>query len=179
MNNQKLKNFFMFVQKLKIINRKGWLIKTDIKKVESVADHSYSATTMAMVCSDILKLDTEKVMKMMLIHDLPESIIGDLLPGLNPNKSREENDAMIKIINILPKEIQDDYIEIWKELRKSESKEAILVHEIDKLELMMQLLAYKEHLSKKSIKEFLRSSESKINSKLTRDIFDNIVYELE
>ena len=86
---------------------------------------------------------------------------------------------MIKIINNLPKEIQDDYIEIWEELRKSESKEAILVHEIDKLELMMQLSSYKEHLSKKSIKEFLRSSESKINSKLTRDIFDNIVYELE
>ena len=39
----------------------------------------------------------------------------------------------------------------WEELRKSESKEAILVHEIDKLELMMQLSSYKEHLSKKSI----------------------------
>ena len=81
MNIKNLIKFFLHIENLKTVKRKGWIIKSKVKEVESVAEHSYAATSIAMIISDLVGLNTEKVMKMMLIHDLPEGIIGDLVPG--------------------------------------------------------------------------------------------------
>ena len=80
-------------------------MKSTAEDIESVADHSYAATTIAMIISDLAEMNTEKVMKMMLIHDLPEAIIGDLLPGENPNKDTEENKAINDILRNLPNSV--------------------------------------------------------------------------
>ena len=53
---------------LKTIQRKGWKDKLGLKNVESVADHSYSMTIMSMVLSDLLALDTNKILKMALLQ---------------------------------------------------------------------------------------------------------------
>ena len=71
MNIKELKEFFLHVETLKTVRRKGWTIKSRVKEVESVADHSYAATSIAMIISDLVGTNTEKVMKMMLMHDLP------------------------------------------------------------------------------------------------------------
>src|ERR687898_573546 len=80
MDNYKFNNLIEYILKLKNIKRTGWLSKAKILRAESVADHSYSLTALSMVFSDFLGLDTEKVIKMCIIHDLAESIIGDYMP---------------------------------------------------------------------------------------------------
>ena len=93
MNIKNLIKFFLHIENLKTVKRKGWIIKSKVKEVESVAEHSYAATSIAMIISDLVGLNTEKVMKMMLIHDLPEGIIGDVIPGENTNKDSDEEDV--------------------------------------------------------------------------------------
>ncbi len=174
MNVKNLRVFFQHIESLKNVKRKGWIIKSDVKEVESVADHSYAATSMAMIISDLAGTNTEKVMKMMLIHDLPEVIIGDLIPGEDINKDIEEGKAIKNILKNLPEKMQIEYSEIWKEFKVNKTKEAQLVHEIDKLELIIQLFLYKEFMTEESFSEFLQSSEKNIkfdlNKKLLREI---------
>jgi len=76
-------DFFKNALNLKNISRQGWIDKLSIKDPESVADHSYSMAIMAMVISDLENYDSEKILKMVLLHDLAESKIGDFTPESN------------------------------------------------------------------------------------------------
>ena len=70
-----------------MVQRQGWIDELSIKNSESVADHTYSMAIIGMVLSDSQKYNTEKILKMILIHDLAESITGDFTPE---QKSKEE-----------------------------------------------------------------------------------------
>ena len=66
-------DFFYIVSELKKVQRKGWHDKVGITHPESVADHSYGTAIMAMIFSDNSgSLNTERIMKMALLHDLAE-----------------------------------------------------------------------------------------------------------
>ncbi|MFB5599640.1 MAG: HD domain-containing protein [Nitrososphaeraceae archaeon] len=140
-------NIDIFIQSifmLKKIKRTGWLVKGKILDGESIADHSYSLSALCMIFSDIMGLDTHKVLKMCIIHDLAESIIGDIMPGEVPDKEKKfkENEAMKSILFSLPSSIKISYMKIWKEFLSNGSKEARLVHNLDKLEMMLQAKEY-------------------------------------
>lgn len=179
MNIKNLIKFFLHIENLKTVKRKGWIIKSKVKEVESVAEHSYAATSIAMIISDLVGLNTEKVMKMMLIHDLPEGIIGDLVPGENANKDMDEEEAIRSILGSLPDKMQIDYTEIWNEFKMNKTKESQLVHEIDKLELIIQLSLYRDRMSKEAFNEFLQSSEKIIEFDLNRELLNEILKEIE
>ena len=132
-----------------------------------------------MIISDLVGLNTEKVMKMMLIHDLPEGIIGDLVPGENANKDMDEEEAIRSILGSLPDKMQIDYTEIWNEFKMNKTKESQLVHEIDKLELIIQLSLYRDRMSKEAFNEFLQSSEKIIELDLNRELLNEILKEIE
>ena len=171
--------FFLHVEDLKTVKRKGWIIKSKVKEVESVAEHSYAATSIAMIISDLAGTNTEKVMKMMLIHDLPEGIIGDVIPGENTNKDSDEEDAISTILGILPDKMRIDYTEIWNEFKMNKTKEAQIVDEIDKLELIIQLSSYRDRMSKEAVNEFLQSSEKIIELDLNRELLNEILKEIQ
>ena len=179
MNIKNLIKFFLHIENLKTVKRKGWIIKSKVKEVESVAEHSYAATSIAMIISDLVGLNTEKVMKMMLIHDLPEGIIGDLVPGENANKDMDEEEAIRSILGSLPDKMQIDYTEIWNEFKMNKTKESQLVHEIDKLELIIQLSLYRDRMSKEAFNEFLQSSEKIIEFDLNRELLNEILKEIK
>ena len=80
-----LLHFFREAGKLKTLVRAGWTRK-GVPAPESVAEHSFRMVLMAMVLGDRQDLDTLKLVKMCLIHDLPEVIAGDITPhdGITP-----------------------------------------------------------------------------------------------
>ena len=96
--------FFKAAANLKTVQRQGWIKKLSITNPESVADHSYSMALMSMVISDSEHYNSEKVLKMVLLHDLAESEIGDFTPEQikKEHKDRIENNAFNKIIQTLP-----------------------------------------------------------------------------
>ena len=149
-----IEKFFEKVLELKNIPRQGWKEKLEIDNPESVADHSYSTTVLSMILSDMKGLDSEKIIRMALLHDLAESIIGDITPEhiTKNEKIAKENHAINKILKNLPNEIAKPYFEIWNDYQKKSSKEAILLHEIDKLEMAFQAKFYqkKRHIKRKA-----------------------------
>jgi putative hydrolase of HD superfamily len=160
-----LVEFFQTVLKLKSIPRQGWKDKLGMKNPESVADHCYSMTVMAMIVSDLKKLDTEKIIKMSLLHDLAETVTGDLVPDQEskPEKKKLENLAMKAILGNLAKSQKSQYWKIWQEYQRNSSKEAQLLHQIDKLEMAIQATEYKKDgFSKKQLAPFLKSAKTTI-----------------
>ncbi len=55
-----INEFFETAANLKNTPRKGWVEKLGIDSPESVADHCYITTLMAMIISDLQNLDTKK-----------------------------------------------------------------------------------------------------------------------
>lgn len=136
--------FFHSVLKLKSTKRAGWVSKVQVEDAESVADHTFSMATIAMLLSDMLGFDTHKVIKMVLMHDLAESIVGDYMPGDvdTLQKLAKEKKAMEFILSGLPKEVREKYEEIWLEYLYNRTEIARFVHRIDKLEMALQANQY-------------------------------------
>lgn len=172
-------DFFYLVSELKKIPRKGWISKVGIEHPESVADHSYGTAVMAMILSDSQKLDTEKILKMALLHDLAESITGDFMPEeiSKENKKVAEEDAMKEIFSKLPNNLAEQYEKIWQEYTHAITKESILLHEIDKLEMAIQAAKYSsEGFSNEKLSLFVESAKKEIKSKELLDILDTLSY---
>jgi len=156
-----INEFAYFVSELKNVKRSGWKYKLNLDHVESVADHTYAMTTLGMVISDLHGLNTEKIMKMSLLHDLAESITGDIMPDqmTKDEKYMKENNAILTILGKLPNELTKMYSKIWEEMQKKESDEAKFVHDLDKLELAIQAKSYqKSGIDEKKINPFLDSA---------------------
>jgi putative hydrolase of HD superfamily len=145
MKKQKIPiRFFQFVLQLKYVKRAGWVSKVRVSDPESVADHTYSMCAISMVLSDMMRLDTERVMKMVILHDLAESITGDYMPGQINKKQKllQEKKAMNLILYCLPADIRSDYKKIWQEYNSNKTDVARFVHRVDKLEMMLQAKQY-------------------------------------
>ena len=171
-------DFFKTAVNLKKIQRQGWIDKLSISNPESVADHSYSMAVIGMVLSDMENQNSEKILKMILLHDLAESIIGDFTPEQIPSeeKTKLENNAFEKIIENLPTPIKTNYREIWKEYQDNISDESKLVHQIDKLEMALQAKTYqKEGNSKEGISSFFKSAEKDITEPKLKELFRKII----
>ena len=153
--------FFQYVLQLKSVKRAGWVSKVHVNNPESVADHTFSMCAISMVLSDMLGLDTEKVMKMVILHDLAESITGDYMPEeiTKRHKLSQEKKAMNSILYSLPSNIRSNYIKIWQEYILNKTHVARFVHRIDKMDMILQARRYaKQGYSRKLLAHFYNSA---------------------
>ena len=176
--NRMIENFFRNVLLLKTVPRQGWKEKLQIDYPESVADHSYSVATMSMILSDLDELNTEKIIKMALLHDLAESIIGDIIPNklTNDEKIFKENQAMKQILKNLPDKITESYFEIWNDYQNNSSQESNLLHDIDKLEMAFQAKFYQEKgIARDKLLTFFDTAKMEIKNKNLQNLLSNFI----
>lgn len=174
-----LLEFFNIVSELKNIPRKGWKEKLGLSNPESVADHSYTTAVIAMIFSDLNGLDTKKIITMSLLHDLAESITGDLMQEEISKKDKTdlENQTISEIFKKLPKNLEADYTKIWDEYQKAKSKEAQMVHQVDRLEMALQARKYGlEGIPEEKLEMFFESARKEIKSKEILGILEAISY---
>lgn len=170
-----LVSFFRIVCNLKAIKRSGWIHKSNIASPESVADHSYSMCMMSMILAEIMNLDSGYIMKMVIIHDLAESMVGDHMPD---NKSSEEKQlledkAMKKIISKLPNSLRKNYLDIWNEYNDNITVNAKFVHNMDKLEMALQAKEYEfEGYPKEVLQPFIKSATDYISKERFDLVFE-------
>ena len=170
--------FFETAVNLKKISRQGWIDKLSLMNPESVADHSYSMAIMGMVISDLKHYNSEKILKMILLHDLAESKIGDYTPGQigKIKKCELENNAFFDIVKNLPETIRLNYVEIWREYQEENSSESKIVHQIDRLEMILQAKTYEKEgmFEEEQIKPFLESARGDITDPILKELFTKI-----
>jgi putative hydrolase of HD superfamily len=160
-----LSPFFHSVLQLKSVRRAGWVSKVKNKDGESVADHTFSMCAMAMLLSDMLRLDTQRAMKMVILHDLAESTVGDYTPGdvTSRQKLAQEKKAMESILSGLPKKTKLQYEKIWLEYLQNKTSVAKFVHRMDKLEMALQANQYaKQGYARNLLAPFFESAKTAV-----------------
>ncbi|KAK0643395.1 HD domain-containing protein [Cercophora newfieldiana] len=145
--------YFHMLERLKTTKREGWK-RFGIDRGESISDHMYRMSLMTMLCPSELatKLDMAKCMKMCLIHDMAEALVGDITPvdGVaKPEKSRREAETMDYITQRLLGKVEGGDVgktirDIWQEYEDSKTLESTFVHDIDKMELLLQMVEYEK-----------------------------------
>jgi 5'-deoxynucleotidase YfbR-like HD superfamily hydrolase len=171
MENSKLLSLFHNAGKLKCTKRAGW-VRAGITDSESVADHSFRCTFIAMVLGDEFHVDSEKLLKIAVIHDLAECVVGDITPhdGISQEEKKEkEHTACKEIFKDIPN--SQIYLNLWTEYEKQNSPEAILIKNIDKLEMALTALEYQKENPKSDLAEFVDVAESHIDDPKIKQIF--------
>jgi len=164
--------FFAIAGKLKDIKRKGWKEK-EISLPESVADHSYRLALLGMVLAKKLEVDEGKIIRMALVHDLVESETGDIPTPQKKENFEEEKRIATRIFSKI--EDGNEYLGLWEEFELGSSKEAILLAQLDKIEMVMQALEYeKKGIDSKKLDEFWNSAEKEIVDPELKKLFDNL-----
>jgi len=175
-------DFFKTAANLKKISRQGWMDKLSLDNPESVADHSYSMAIIGMVISDLQNYNSEKILKMILLHDLAESKIGDYTPNQlsKEKKDKLENNAFHEIIKNLPNLIKSQYLQIWQEYQENNSAESKIVHQIDKLEMALQAKIYeKDGYSQEKLESFFESANTNITDPKLKELFTKIIKDIQ
>ena len=144
MNTKGLITFLKATGKLKQIKRTGW-VEAGVPDPESVADHIYRTALASMVLADARGLDTSKVVRMALLHDLSEAVTGDLTPKQKPgDHSSAEAQAFTQVISGLDEKQRSHYAELFLEYQAGQTPEAALVHAADKMDMVLQAHEYQE-----------------------------------
>ena len=133
--------FIREIDKLKYIFRKTKLINSD--RPENDAEHSWHLAMMAIVLAGHANepIDLEKVMKMVLIHDIVEIDSGDVFV-YDTTKSHDNFDEELKaarrIFGILPEEQAEEFLNIWIEFEEMKTPESKFARALDRLEPLLQ-----------------------------------------
>ena len=146
--NNKIKNimsFYALCSKLKDTIRKGPLIwNANRKRIESVAEHIYGVQMLAISIYYQFgyKLDLNKVIYMLAIHELEEIEIGDLAfyettKEDKLEKGKNATDLILK--DLIGKE---EISKLLDEYNERKTDEAIFAYHCDKLECDVQMKLY-------------------------------------
>lgn len=155
--------FFHLIERLKTTKREGWR-RFGING-ESISDHMYRMSIMTMFAPPELasKINIPHCTKMALIHDMAESLVGDITPVdthiTKAEKARREAAVMDYITENLLGKVPGASLSaqemkgVFEEYEENKTLEANFVHDIDKMELLLQMVEY-ERSHKVDLTEF-------------------------
>ncbi|XP_033619042.1 HD domain-containing protein 2 [Fukomys damarensis] len=129
----------------KRVPRTGWVYR-NVENPESVSDHMYRMALMAMVTRDD-RLNRDRCIRLALVHDMAECIVGDIAPADNipkEEKHRREEEAMKQITQLLPEDLSKELYDLWEEYETQSSAEARFVKQLDQCEMILQASEYED-----------------------------------
>lgn len=138
---KQLLRFLYDVEGLKMRVRHSWMSNG---RRESVAEHTWRMALMAILFSPYLKksVNLQKVLKIILVHDLTEVLGRDYVAFKNhpTNKQELERKSLIKLTKSLPSNLRKQILSLWEEYESNKSVEAKLAKALDKTEVLIQHL---------------------------------------
>ena len=157
---ERIKNtirFYLLATQLKYKIRSGW-DKThwnvSKERIESIAEHIYGTCILALSIDSEFEthLNIGKVIKMLVLHELGEIVIGDITPfdNITPEEKMEKEHAAIKEVlgDLIKKE---EYFALLLEFDEKKTKEAIYAYHCDKLDADIQAKVYQDMGCQKSL----------------------------
>ncbi len=116
--------------------------RTSSGRPESTAEHTWRLLLWVEVLADLVpELDRLKLMRLALIHDLPEAVSGDIPAPLqrpDQDKSGVERRDLADLTQNLPSQQGADIQALWEEYEAAQSPEAVFIKGLDKLETIAQ-----------------------------------------
>ena len=109
-------------------------------RVESVAEHSWRISLMAMLLKDVFpQADMNRVTAMCLIHDLGECFTGDIPVFAKTEAQRQTEDTLLEQwVASLPNELSEYLGGLYREMDAQVTLESRIYKSLDKLEAVIQ-----------------------------------------
>ncbi len=196
-----LLEFARTVGRLKTVVRQGW-VDRGVAAPESVADHTYRAAMLAWTLGAAAGLDTNRLIKLMLVHDLAEARVGDATPyerlmdaARNPEAVRRwrelvtpdqvaaaklekhdrERTALHGIVSDLPGNLAGELRALGEEYARRDSAEGKFAAQIDKIEALLQAVEYREAGQPSDVENFLASAREEVTHPLLEAFVDALI----
>lgn len=137
-----IKSIINFLKEIEVFKTCERTCRTsDINRAESDAEHTWHlAVFLLMIEKEFKDVDFNKIIKISLIHDLPEIYAGDANPYRGNTEHKEENEkqAAERLFLNLPHEIRHEFQSLFDEYQRQETPEAKIVKAADKLMPLIQ-----------------------------------------
>ena len=124
---------------------KHWGVLSD--RIERISEHVIGCITLSLAMNSVYdyNFDINKVLKMLVLHETGETLIGDITPfdGITPDKKKEiEHEAMEDALGNLKEKA--DLLSLLFEFDEQKTSEAKFSHYVDKIEAVLQSKIYQD-----------------------------------
>jgi len=132
-------NFTEVIDPFKAVERATYL--SDLSRHETDSDHTWHMAMFAILLHDELnfEVDLQKVLLLILVHDLCEIYAGDTFAHSPQHGDHEgEQEAVERLFAPLPPDLQDTLLGYWREFTFGSSPEAQYARALDRLQGLAQ-----------------------------------------
>lgn len=160
-------NFFMLIGKLKDTRRTGWVLK-GVPDPERISGHMYRMAVMAMMLGNCPNagIDKDRCVKMALVHDMAECIVGDITPACGVSKEEKftrEWNAMNELGQLAGSVAEKEFKELWQEYESQSTPESNAVKDLDIFDMILQAHEYELRMEDPGrLQEFFDSTNGKL-----------------
>lgn len=134
-NIEAVLDFIVEIEKLKNVSRKTKPVGLD--RYENSAEHSWHVCISALMFKEFADeaIDIDRVIRMLLIHDLGEIDAGDTIIYESETVAgkHEEAEGVKRLLGILPLEQREGYLELWFEFEAGETSDSKYARAIDRI----------------------------------------------
>jgi putative hydrolase of HD superfamily len=128
-------DFMVEIEKLKGVLRKSRPV--GLKRHENSGEHSWHVCISALMLKDYADetINIDRVIKMLLIHDLGEIDAGDKIvyESETAEQKNKEWKGVKRVLDILPNQQGEEYLALWEEFELGESADAKYAKAIDRI----------------------------------------------
>ncbi|KAM5358629.1 hypothetical protein ACJZ2D_015113 [Fusarium nematophilum] len=159
--------FFHLMGQLKRVTRAGWK-RYPISGIESVSDHSWRMSVLALCLPPDLNVDFARVSQMTIVHDIGEVLVGDITPH-DPiprlEKRRREEETVKLFASMLGEQHGKYILDLFMEFEEQETKESQVANDLDNIEMLLQAVEY-EQAAGCALDEFVYSGSEIVTAEL-------------
>jgi putative hydrolase of HD superfamily len=158
------------LQRLKRLDRTGWVLRGLAPGAESVGAHTYGVALTAMLLADEVRarggaVDVERVLRLALMHDWAEARMGDLPRTASEYfgaaaRRKAERAAFDDMVAGLGAELSREYSALHEDYETRATVEARLVKAADVIDLLAQAFVF-ERAGARELGEFWIGAEAR------------------
>lgn len=139
---ERVLDFIVEIDQLKTVLRKTRPAGLD--RYENSAEHSWHVCISALMLKGFANdnIDIDRVIKMLLIHDLGEIDAGDtiIFAGETPEIKAQEAAGLRRLFAMLSVEAAEEYLALWYEFEEGETADSLYAKAIDRIPPLLQNL---------------------------------------
>lgn len=139
--------FIVEIEKLKDIHRKTKPV--GLERFENSAEHSWHVCMSALMLKDFANesINIDRVIKMLLIHDLGEIDVGDTIIYSSETHQLKSAEAagLARVLSFLPDGKGDEFVDLWYEFEAGETPDARYAKAIDRVPPLLHNLRGNGH----------------------------------
>jgi putative hydrolase of HD superfamily len=144
---EQILSFIIEIEKLKGVHRKTRPV--GLERYENSAEHSWHVCLSALMLKDYAneQVNIDRVIKMLLIHDLGEIDTGDTIiySSETAELKKQEAAGLERILNLLPGGKVQEYMLLWYEFESGETADSKYAKAIDRVPPLLHNLHGEGH----------------------------------